>query len=48
MLCDLLYNEQFKEFEYYLDGLREKYLESPEYTPEAIYALASRTIENPF
>ena len=47
-LCDLLRNQQFKEFERHLDGLRKKYLDGPEYMPGAVYAFESQTIENSF
>ncbi len=46
ILCDLLRNQQFKEFEHYLNRLREKYLESPDPPSEAIYAFAPQTIKH--
>ena len=48
MLCDLWRNQQFKEFELYLEGLREQYLENPEYPAEAVYAFESQALDNPF
>lgn len=45
VLCDLLSNGQFKEFEQYLDSLREKYLENPEQPGEAAYAFVPRAFE---
>ena len=45
VLCDLLGSGQFKEFEHYLEGLREKYLENPEQPGEAAYAFAPRAFE---
>jgi hypothetical protein len=46
VLCDLLGNGQFKEFEHYLEGLQEKYLENPEQAEEeAVYAFVPRAFE---
>lgn len=45
VLCDLLGSGQFKEFELYLESLREKYLENPELPGEALYAFAPRVFE---
>jgi hypothetical protein len=45
VLCDLLGNGQFKEFENYLESLREKYLENPEQPGEAAYVFVPRVFE---
>ena len=45
VLCDLLSSGQFKEFECYLEGLREKYLENPHRPPEVLYAFVPRAFE---
>ena len=45
VLCDLLSDGQFKEFELYLESLQKKYLENPDFPDEAIYAFAPRAFE---
>ncbi len=45
-LCDLLSEQQSKEFEQHLNYLRERYLNNPDPLPESIYAFAPHTLEH--